>query len=269
MVELVHPIERLRYVARAGNGDPTIVAAEAALALADLPDEPGVLLTSVRRLIDFHRSCGPLWWVAAHVLVADDPVLAADLAVAELDDDPTAARLSDALRSFDGGRTVVVACEASDHVARGIGAVSSYSVRVVGERACLRRAVSTMGSYVEEVTGWPISELAAALDGAQVVIIEASAAGPPGIVAPVGASRVADAAVKAGVPVWGVAGVGRTLPARLFDALVARVGPDSEAELVPAETLGMVIGPEGAGHPATMLASTDCPSPPELFRRAV
>jgi hypothetical protein len=59
-VNPVHPIERLRYVARAGHTDPTMVAVEAALALADLPDEPGVLLTSVRRLIDFHPSCGPL-----------------------------------------------------------------------------------------------------------------------------------------------------------------------------------------------------------------
>ena len=36
MFESVHPIERLRYVARAGNGDPTIVAAEAALARSRL-----------------------------------------------------------------------------------------------------------------------------------------------------------------------------------------------------------------------------------------
>jgi hypothetical protein len=268
-VNPVHPIERLRYVARAGHTDPTMVAVEAALALADLPDEPGVLLTSVRRLIDFHPSCGPLWWVAAHVLVADDPVLAVDLVVEQLDDDPTPERLAEAVRAPDGGRQIVVVLEATDQVARGVGAVSSCEVRVVGEHPGLRRAVATMGSYVEDVTGWSSSEIPAVLEGARLVIIEASAAGPAGIVAAAGARRLADAAAKSSVPVWCVAGVGRTLPPRMFGALVARVEAMPEVELVPVESLALVIGPDGATAPATALAGTDCPSPPELFRRAV
>jgi hypothetical protein len=265
----VHPIERLRYVARAGHGDPTMVAAEAALALADLPDEPGVLLTSVRRLIDFHPACGPLWWVAAHVLVADDPSEAVDLVVEQLDDDPTRERLATALAPLAGGRPILVVLEPTEQVACGIGALSSCEVRVVGERPALRRAVAAMGSYVEDVTGWAVSEIPAVLEGARVVIIEASAAGPAGVVAPHGARELADAAASAGVPVWCVAGVGRTLPGRMFEALVARAEALPEVELVPAQSLALIIGADGARAPATALASTDCPSPPELFRRAV
>jgi hypothetical protein len=203
------------------------------------------------------------------VLVADDPVLAADLVVDQLDDDPTADRLGEALRSFKGGRQIVVAFEATDQVARGIGGVQSCAVRVVGELPALRRAVAAMGSYVEDVTGWPTSEISAALDEARVVLIEASAAGPAGIVAPAGARSLAEDAVRSGVLVWGVAGVGRTLPSRMFDALVARVEATGEVELVPAEFLALMIGPDGAARPAAALASTDCPAPPELFRRAV
>ena len=74
-VASVHPIERLRYVARAGWAAPAVLAAEAAWALADLAlhEEPAVL-PACRRLLDRHPGCGPLWWVAARILTAGDPV---------------------------------------------------------------------------------------------------------------------------------------------------------------------------------------------------
>jgi hypothetical protein len=74
-VARVHPIERLRYVARAGWGAPDVLAAEAAWALADLAVREGpAVLPACRRLLDRHPGCGPMWWVAARILTAGDPV---------------------------------------------------------------------------------------------------------------------------------------------------------------------------------------------------
>ncbi|MGH9295606.1 MAG: hypothetical protein ACRD0B_09770, partial [Acidimicrobiales bacterium] len=69
----MHPIERLRYIARVqGESGPTI-AIEAAWTLAELATiEPSALVTACRRLIEHHPECGPLWWVSAHLVVADD-----------------------------------------------------------------------------------------------------------------------------------------------------------------------------------------------------
>jgi hypothetical protein len=90
----VHPIERLRYVARAGWGAPAVLAAEAAWALGDLAmyDDPAVV-PACRRLLDRHPGCGPLWWVAARILTAGDRAEEAERCADALESDPTAQRL--------------------------------------------------------------------------------------------------------------------------------------------------------------------------------
>jgi hypothetical protein len=94
----MHPIERLRYVARGGWGDPAMLAAEAAWALADLLEhEPPAAVPACRRLLERHPSSGPMWWVAAHVLSARDPVSEAECCGDELQDDPSSELLEDAL----------------------------------------------------------------------------------------------------------------------------------------------------------------------------
>jgi hypothetical protein len=91
----VHPIERLRYVARAGWGPPAVLAAEAAWALGDLAMyEEHAVLPACRRLLDRHPGCGPLWWVAARILTSGDPVGEAERCADALESDPT----SDLLR---------------------------------------------------------------------------------------------------------------------------------------------------------------------------
>jgi len=101
----VHPIERLRYVARAGWGAPDVLAAEAAWALADLAErEPQAVLPSCRRLLDRHPGCGPMWWVAARIVTAGDPVAEAERCADALECDVTDALLEDALP--EGARTV-------------------------------------------------------------------------------------------------------------------------------------------------------------------
>jgi hypothetical protein len=101
----VHPIERLRYVARAGWGAPDVLAAEAAWALADLAVREGpAVLPSCRRLLDRHPGCGPLWWVAARILTAGDPVAEGERCAEALESDQTDELLDEALPA--GARVV-------------------------------------------------------------------------------------------------------------------------------------------------------------------
>jgi len=117
----MHPIERLRYVARAGWAPPAVLAAEAAWALGDLAlhEEPAVL-PACRRLLDRHPGCGPLWWVAARILTAGDPVEEAERCVDALESDAT----SDLLREDIGGDRRAVRHG-------GVGDVASADVVIV------------------------------------------------------------------------------------------------------------------------------------------
>jgi len=94
----VHPIERLRYVARADWAPPALLASEAAWALGELAQREGAaVLPACRRLIDRHPGCGPLWWVAASILTAGDPVAEAERCAEVLDEDPTSELLAEEL----------------------------------------------------------------------------------------------------------------------------------------------------------------------------
>ncbi len=281
----MHPFERLRYVARAGPVAAALVAVEAAQALAALADEPGALLTAARRLLGFHPLCGPLWWVCAQVLAADDPGLAAAFASAELSEDPTPRQLRRSLRRL-GAPLVVAAVEDGERLAEAAAGGPASSIRIVAEGRMLGRSMEGLRYSAGDVSGWLPDELPAALDGCQVALVEILAGGPDGLVAPVGAAALARSAGAAGIPVWGIGGTGRILPAALFDVVLARLdelgaprtavgsaGFDEVAgavggELVDADLLELVIGQAGAQAASRALSTSDCPVPPELLRRA-
>lgn len=104
-VASVHAIERLRWIAGAPWAPAGELAAEAAWALGDLAEQaPAALVPSCRRLLERHPGCGALWWVAASVLAAADPVGVAQDCADALIGDPTEDRLADALA--DGRRAV-------------------------------------------------------------------------------------------------------------------------------------------------------------------
>lgn len=86
----MHPIERLRYVSRAGWAGASALGEEAAYALAGLAEhEPAALVPACRRLLERNPWCGPLWWVAARILTGGDAFDEAADCVELLDDDPT------------------------------------------------------------------------------------------------------------------------------------------------------------------------------------
>jgi hypothetical protein len=72
------------------------------------------------------------------------------------------------------------------------------------------------------------------------------------------------------VDVWVVAGAGRVLPGRLWEALLARLDAEDdpwalEDELVPLDWLTAVCGPAGVASPEDAVKRADCPVVPELL----
>ncbi len=103
----MHPVEVLRLLARSQDDDSVALAAEAGEVLASLASsDPEALVPACRRLLDRHVGCVPLWWVAARVLSAADPVAEGMEAASELWDDPTHELLDDLVGS-DGRRVLL------------------------------------------------------------------------------------------------------------------------------------------------------------------
>ncbi|MBV9659988.1 MAG: hypothetical protein JO337_02410 [Acidimicrobiales bacterium] len=267
----MHPIEHLRHVARAGGADPGVVAREAAHALAEMAlVEPAGLVPACRRLIERHVAAGPVWWLSARLLRSDDPARAARQAGRELEEDPTADHLADRLP--DEATVVVIGWP--EMAALGLRSRGDVEVLVVdwsGEGEYFARRLHDRGSYAVVV---PESGVGPAAAVADVVLVEALAAGPGGVVATPGSMAAAAVAAYQQVPVWAVVGVGRLLPEELWDALVSRLDEsgdepwDRAVQVVPSGMLTQVVGPTGFGEPAEMLAAPTCPAAPELFRPA-
>jgi hypothetical protein len=263
----VHPIERLRYVARAGAVDQGELTREAAAALSGLADDPGGLIMSCRRLLARHPTAGALWFLCARMLGSGDARAEAWTATEELEHDPTPSHLARLLP--DEARVTVVGYpELTALALPKRGDVEVLAVDAAGDGPQLARRLR--GADVEALDV-PDAGLAAAVASSQVVVLEASCLGPSGFVAPTGSRAAAAVARHAGVPVWLVVGVGRALPGRFWDAAVAGLGGDepweATEEVVPLDLVDRAVGPDG-GRPGTDLAGrADCAAVPELLER--
>jgi hypothetical protein len=265
----MHPIEHLRHVARATGADPGLVATEAASALAEMADlDPAGLVPACRRLVERHLTSGPVWWLSARILGADDQRAAAREAGAELARDPTVRELSSALP--EGSSVVVVGWpKLAGAALRRRGDVEALVVDAGGEGAALARRVRDRGGDSELV---PDGGAGAAAAVADLVLVEAHAAGQTGVLGTPGSLGAAAVAAQLGGAVWAVTGVGRVLPERLWDALVARFDETGgepwsrPVELVPASFLTGVFGPSGLVSVPEGLAAATCPVAPELLR---
>ncbi len=264
----MHPFERLRMVARAGADDPGLVARQAASALAGIAGEPAAVVTACRRLVDRQPGSGPVWWLAARVLAAADPAQEAWRAADELRADPTSRSLADALP--DGATATVLGSPWLVGAAlTWRGDVESLVVDVRGEAGRLVYELDEAGADLAVVGE---SGLGAAVLASTIVLLEADAMGPGGLVAVAGSRAAAAVAQHAGVPVWVTAGVGRVLPAGLWEALVARLDEHPEpwaggSELVPVDLVDVIVGPAGPESLEQALARAGCVTVPELTRR--
>jgi hypothetical protein len=263
----VHPIERLRYVARASGADQTLLVRETAHALAAFRDDPSGLVAACRRIVDRHPTSAPLWWLCARVLTSPDGQREAWAAVDEIDGDRTPAELGFALPE-DATTCVIGWPELVGEALPRRGDLDVLAVDAVGEGSGLVRRLMHAGLDATDV---PTSGLGAAVSSADVLLLEAVALGPTGFIGVSGSLAAATVARHAAVPVWLVAGVGRLLPARMWDALSGRLSGmvadpwDLDEEVVPLTLVDRVCGPRGLEAPAEALRRTDCPVAPELF----
>jgi hypothetical protein len=252
----MHPIERLRHVARAEGTGPTLLAREAAAALAGFGDDPTGLVTACRRLVERHPTAGTMWWLAARVLAATDPIGEAWRAAEDLDDDDTAAVLLRAL-PVEGSIAVMGWPELAGDALRRAGEVELLVVDAGGRWTGVVDRLARRGIDAIDV---PEGGLGAAVAAADLLVLEASALGPGGFVAESGSRAAAAVARHAGIPVWVVAGVGRVLPQLEADAW------DADDEVVPLDLADEVVGPGRLTTADAAVKRADCPIPPELLR---
>jgi hypothetical protein len=292
----VHPIERLRHVARAGDVDPVLLAQEAAEALGSLTYEAQALVPACRRLIEAHPSCGPLWWVAARVITADEPFDAAYVAIEALADDPTAEELA---ASFPAAASVVIPAKAG--LALALNLRPDVSVTVVGTPYRLNEVLRRL-SRVADVVGidardFDVDGAEMMGDGPHLLVLEALAAGPSGFLVDRDQAALAGAAIMAEVRCWVATGIGRILPAELFAEILDRtVSPDDGQDqsgfeldddddfallrgmggersprrhppvaFLDADRVAAVIGPRGRAIPQLALRRAECRAPAELL----
>ncbi len=243
----MHPIERLRFVARSDGAPGDQVVREAAASLAGFSRDPASLLTACRRLVDRHAANGAIWWVCARTLAAPDAGDEAWRCLDELVEDPTVAELAFALPE----EACVVLVGWPDRLGAGLARRGDLAVRVVDLEDDAAGFVRQLARADVEATEIPAAGLAPAVAEADVVLLDAWAIGTDHLVAEPGSWAAAAVARAAGVPVWAVAGAGRIVPPGLWGALEARLGRGATApwdrphELVPLPLVDRLVGPRG------------------------
>lgn len=239
------------------------------MALAAFRDDPPGLVAACRRIVDRQLTCAPLWWLCARMLTAPDPFAEARDAVAAVESDPTARHLARDLP--DSASVVVVGWPAQGMAAfQRRGDVAVVVVDVDGDGYQVERELAHAGVQVDvaEPRG-----VAAAVAGAELVVLDAFAVGPESALVPAGSAAAAAVARQLGTPVWLVGGAGRLLPGRMFDALVDRWSQGADPlgaaeELLPLSWCDRLAGTSGVVEVEEGLGATDCPVAPELFRLA-
>jgi hypothetical protein len=255
-------MEQLRYVARAGGGDPAAIVAATVEALVGLQPAPSELLTLCRNLLDRHPPCAPLWWLSAHLLADHDSLAGAWRLADELADDPTPRLLAAALPD-----DATVAVVGFPHVAvEALSERPDLSVVAIdagdqGRR--LSRRLDRTGVITDVVA--PEATLAAAR-AADVVLVEAAACSTETVIASVGGGLGAVAASAAGTPVWLVAGRGRRLPPAYVAAIAGRVTGrwDRDFEAFAPDLADHVAGPDGVVERTPAALARECLAIPEL-----
>ena len=264
----MHPIERLRYVARASeDSGPSLLVREAAGALASFSADPAALVTACRRLVDRQPQAGAIWWLAARVLGSPDPAFEAWSASDEVESDQTASLLVENLPSD----ATVVVLGWPELVAPALAKRGDLDILVVDSANQGHGLVRRLDRLGGNATLIDERGLGAAVGAADLVLIEAQCFGRTGATALPGSRAAAAVAVAAGIPVWTVVGVGRVLPGRLWDAYLGRLDElgdpwDGDLEMVPANLLGTITGPRGLQTLSETLLRADCPVAAELLK---
>jgi hypothetical protein len=263
----VHPIEHLRYVARARGADPASLVRETAHALSSMRFDPSGLVVACRRIVERHPDCAPLWWLCSRLLTSPEPFELAWAIADEIHADPTV----DELVAVLPDAATVLAVGWPDQAGQALIRRGDLRVLVADARHDGSSFVQRLERYDVECELVPAEAVGLAAQSADLVVLEATALSPDRVVAPVGSAPAAAVARTQGVPVWLVAGLGRSLPAPIVDAIAERLAEPSEPWAADHETFDLeivshVARPGGLHDLAVGAPDVDCATAPELLR---
>ena len=252
-------MERLRHVARSGGVDAAIIVAETVDALTRLGPAPSELVPLCRNLVERNPTCGPLWWLCAHLLARPESLSDSWVLAEDIERDATPGRLAE--RVPDEATVMTVGYPAlTAQALRRCGSVSVLAVLAGEDGNRLVRAMDRAGVDVEPVL--PEATLAT-MRRVDIVLLEAEACSTDAVVAPMGSGLAAVAAAAVGVPVWLVAGRGRRLPVLFVEAITRGLRGDSET--FSTNLVNQVAGPEGVVVVSADALAPECPAVPELL----
>ncbi|MBM3672614.1 MAG: hypothetical protein FJW86_10615 [Actinobacteria bacterium] len=255
------PFERLRALARSG-GDDTSFVVDAADCLAEFQHDPTQLVTVCRRLLAHHVECGPLWWLCAHVVAAADPATGAREAVRRLEGDRTATRLGSLLPfPHDDPIAVLGWPEIAGDALLDRPDLDVVAVRPRASDPSMVARLRRNEHTIRVIDEHELSALAPTH-----LLLESSAAGPTHALLPPGAADLLWALPDSSA-CWLVLGVGRLLPARLYEVLRDEaLRNDLDVVEMEVNEFQQVAGPAGLEAPDRLIHRVDCPVAPELLR---
>jgi hypothetical protein len=263
----MHPIERLRFVARASDDDQRMLVRETAGALRGLGFDPAGLVVACRRIVERHPSSGPLWWLCSTVLAAPDPYRCAAALADDIELDRTPAELFEALP--DDATVCVVGWP--DLIGEALLRRGDSTVLVIDGDSGGSSFVRRLRRSDVDAEVVPPSGLAAAVLASDVVMIEALAASPSEMLASAGSRAVASVGYCSEVPVWSVIGRGRCLPGDMFAAMLQRLSDrrvpwECDVEPLPLALTHWIVGPAGVSSVTDTQLAAECPMSHELLR---
>ncbi|MEO6652330.1 MAG: hypothetical protein ABIP17_06710 [Ilumatobacteraceae bacterium] len=265
-IEMVHPIEHLRYVARASGVDAASLVREAATALGSLRADHANLLIACRRIIERHPEIGPLWWMSARLLTSDDPTSLAWEIADEIDVDPTASRIAAAL---DDGATVLTVGW-PEVVGQALMRRGDVSVLCCDSRHEASGFLQRLERFDVECEPVPSESLARAAHRADLVIVEAAAASDQRVIARVGSHVVAAVAATVDTPVWLATPIGTRLPIGYLDSIGEQVidstSWNGDYDDLPIGLVTHVATQDGVTDDVAGALAPTCPFAPELLR---
>ena len=138
----MHPIERLRFVARASGLDDATVALEATAALVAFAGDPTAMVPACRQLLSRQPGCGPLWWACARLLTSTDVWASAQETIALLEQDRTESALAAAMSGPHGA----VGSPGRQDRAAEVAPTVSWASALGRGTVLLRRSVAPGGS---------------------------------------------------------------------------------------------------------------------------
>ena len=244
---------------RSGGGDPVIIVAETVDALIRLCPAPSELVSLCRNLVDRNPTCGPLWWLCAHLLARPESIPGVWRLAEEVERDATPVRLAEELP--DGATVMTV----------GYPAIAARALRRCGNVSVL--AVLAGDEGVRFVRGHGPGQYR-------------GRASRPGVDAgrlPPGRRRAGRGRgmldrggrrfdrerprrrrrAAADVPVWLVAGRGRRLPVAYVEGISG--GLDAEFEGFSTACVSKVTGPDSVLSMSNDALAAECPAVPELL----